>query len=212
MQTVTELAMQRADAGFFAREQAALWIESRGPRLDALLKRAVASGEVWRLNRGLFCLSDRFTHSRVHPFQVAQLIHGPSYISMESALSYHGWIPEAVQAVTCATMGRSRVFESPLGVYTFTRVPQRKFYAGVRSVAGEGGLSFFLATPLKALTDLVYAQRHDWTSAEPVVHGLRVDEERLAELTADQFDEVMEAYRPGRVIRFLAGLRRELHV
>jgi predicted transcriptional regulator of viral defense system len=210
MQTVTELALERAERRIFTREQAALWAGSRGARLDALLKRAVAGREVWRLRRGLYGLANRFAQGRVDPLELAQRIHGPSYVSLETALSQHGWIPEAVQAITSVTPGRSRSFHTPVGLFTFTRVPQRRFLAGVRRTSREGAGAFFLATPLKALADYVYAQRCDWQSAAPVVESLRVEDESLSELTGELFDEVMSAYKPGRVSRFLAGLRKDL--
>ena len=212
MQTITELALGKVSGGVFTREQAALWVGGRGARLDALLKRGVGQGEVWRVHRGLYCLSDRYTQGRIDPLELAQRIHGPSYVSLETALSYHGWIPEAVYAVTNAAVGRSRTFHTPVGLFSFTCIPQRLFLAGVRRVAGAGGAAFFLATPLKALADHVYAQRCNWRSADPVVKSMRVEEASLAALTGEQFDEVMSAYRPGRVARFLAGLRKDLKV
>jgi predicted transcriptional regulator of viral defense system len=210
MQTITELALERAERGVFSREQAALWVGSRGARLNALLKRAVARREVWRVHRGLYCLADRYTRGRVNPLELAQRIHGPSYVSLETALSHHGFIPEAVHAVTSVAPGRARSFDTPVGLFSFTPVPQRSLLSGVRRAAVEGGGAFFLATPLKALADLVYVQRCEWRSAAPVVQSLRVDHESLAALTGELFDEVMSAYRPGRVSRFLAGLRKDL--
>lgn len=210
MQTITEITIERAERGIFTREQAALWVGGHGARLDALLKRAVAAREVWRVHRGLYSLSDRYTQGRVNPLELAQRIHGPSYVSLETALSYHDWIPEAVHAITCVTLGRSRTFNTPVGLFSFTRVPQRSFLAGVRRTIGEGEGAFFLATPLKALADYVYAQRCDWHSVAPVVESLRVDHKFLAELTGGLFDEVMSAYKPGRVARFLTGLREDL--
>jgi hypothetical protein len=210
VQTITELAIEKTERGTFTREQAALWAGSRGASLDALLKRAVASGEVWRLRRGLYCLANRFARGRVNPLELAQRIHGPSYVSLETALSQHGWIPEGVQAITSVALGRSRSFDTPIGLFSFTRVPQRRFLAGVRRSSVDGGGAFFLATPLKALADYVYSQRCDWHSAAPVVESLRVEEESLAVLSGELFDEVMSAYKPGRVSRFLAGLRKDL--
>ena len=67
-----------------------------------------------------------------------------------------------------------------------------------------------MATPLKALADYVYVQHVDWRSATPVVESLRVDEQALTELTGELFDEVISAYKPGRVSRFLAGFRKDL--
>jgi hypothetical protein len=172
----------------------------------------VASGEVWRARRGLYCLADRYLKGRINPLELAQRIHGPSYVSLETALSHHGWIPEGVQAITSVSRGRSRTFDTPVGLFTFTRVPQRRFLAGVRRGSIDDGDAFFLATPLKALADLVYVQRRDWRSAAPVVESLRVEEESLAELTEELFDEVMSAYKPGRVLRFLEGFREELRL
>ena len=142
--------------------------------------------------------------------ELAQRIYGPSYVSLETALSHHGWIPEAVQAITSVALGRSRTFNTPVGLFSFTRVPQGRFLSGVRRASVGGGGAFFLATPLKALADHVYAQRCDWHCAAPVVESLRVEDQALAELTGELFEEVMSAYKPGRVCRFLTGLREDL--
>ena len=117
------MALERSNRGIFTRTEAAAWAGGGAARLDALLKRAVPAGEVLRIRRNLYCLHERYTHRRIDPFELAQRIHGPSYISLESALSLHGWIPEAVQAITSVSVERSREFDTPLGLFTFTRVP-----------------------------------------------------------------------------------------
>lgn len=210
MQTLVEIALGRAVRGIFTRQEAACWINDHGARLDALLKRAVGSGAVLRICRGLYCLDKRYLHTYVNPLELAQRIHGPSYISMESGLSYHGWIPEAVHAVTSASQERSRSFDTPLGVFAFTSVPQSKFYAGVGRIEVENGGSFLMAEPLKALTDYVYAHHCHWDSAAPVLESLRVDEHALAELKSESFDSIAGQYRAAYVQRFLAGFRKDL--
>lgn len=210
MQTVTETAIQKAERGIFTREQVAFWINSRGASLDALLKRAVASAEVRRICRGLYCLSSRFTSRQINPMELAQQIHGPSYISLETALSYHGWIPEAVHAITSVSPKRSRTFETPLGLFSFTCVPQSNLLAAVNRISEAGGGSFFVATPLKSLADYVYTHHGDWTGIAPLRESLRIDDENLAGLTGGDFDELLPVYRSGRVRRFLVGLRKEL--
>ncbi len=210
MQTITEMALQRAKRGVFTRREAACWVDSTGARLDALLKRAVASNEVWRIHRGLYCLSNRYSQHSVSPFELAQRIHGPSYISLESALSYHGWIPEAVHAITSTSLERSRTFTTPLGLFSYTRVPQLRFYTAVNRVSEEQGGSFFLGTPLKALADYVYTHQCDWDSATPLVESLRVDQDLLVELKEESFDQLMPLYLAGHVRRFLSGLRKDL--
>ena len=210
MQTVTETAIEKAERGIFTRREAATWTSNNGERLNALLKRAVGSGEILRICRGLFCLDKRYLRTHINPLELAQRIHGPSYISLESALSYHGWIPEAVYAITSTSLQRSRSFNTPLGVFSFTRIPQSQFYAGVRRIETGNGGSFLMAEPLKALADYVYAHHCPWDSAAPVLESLRVDEHSLADLKPHSFNTLMNHYRAGHVQRFLTGLRKDL--
>jgi len=210
MQTMTELALGRADRGVFTRQEAACWINAGGARLNALLKRAVGSGELLRIVRGLYCLDTRFLRARITPLELAQRIQGPSYLSLESALSYHGWIPEAVYTVTSTSLERSRTFVTPLGVFSYTRVPQSLFYSGVNRVITEDGGSFLMAEPLKALCDYVYVHHCPWDSAAPVRESLRVDEQALAELNAASFEPLLNQYRSCHMQRFLLGFRKDL--
>jgi len=210
MQTITDIALQKADRSVFTRREAACWVSREGARLDALLKRAVAAEEILHIRRGLFCLAGKYVQRQIHPFELAQRIHGPSYISLESALAHHGWIPEAVYATTSASQSRSRTFETPMGLFSFRRIPQNVFLAGVHRLALEGGSSFFLAEPLKALADYIHAHSCDWCGVEPVMASLRVEESELGTLTTESFERLMPVYRSGRVRRFLQGLRKEL--
>ena len=212
MQTVTELALEKATREVFTHLEASMWVNSTGARLDALLKRAVISGEVWRIHRNLYCLSKRYLRKPLDPLALAQRILGPSYISIETALSYHGWIPESVHAITSVSLARSRSFDTQLGLFTYTRIPQSPFLAGVTRIGGQDGDAFLLATPLKALADYVYAHRCNWSSAAPLIESLRTDEGVLASLTANGFDQLLPVYRSGRVRRFLQGLRKDLKV
>lgn len=211
MQTITEVALGRVPWGFFTRAEAATWLEVSTAALDALLKRAVQAGEILRIRRGLFCLERRFLAAPPHPFALAQLIYGPSYLSAETALSWHGWIPEGVQAIVSAGLGRSREFVTPLGTYAFQRVPQKSLMSGVQRIAESAPhVSYLMARPLKALADYVYAHHCDWQSADPLRGSLRIEDDALLGLSAADFDEVQGQYRSGRVRRFLDGLRADL--
>ena len=99
-----------------------------------LVHRAVRSKEVLRLKRGIYCLGEVYRRSHPHPFVVAGLLHSPSHISLESALSFHTLIPEAVYEVTSVTVRRSRSFETVLGRFSFMTVPADNPRAGVHPV------------------------------------------------------------------------------
>jgi len=196
--------------GVFSRLEVACWVGGSPDRQFSLLKRALAAGEVVRIHRGLYCLAAKYLRQKLDPLTLAQRIYGPSYISLEAALSYHGWIPEAVYAITSVCLVRSREFDTPLGHFSFTRVPQKTLYIKVTRIDKEEGGSFMLASPLKALADYVYVHKQDWNSARPVVESLRVDESLLAGVAPETFDELLANYSSLRVRRFLKGLRKDL--
>jgi hypothetical protein len=210
MQVLTELVLLNAQKGWFLRREAVAWVGNGGAIFDGLLKRAINAGEVLRVARGMYCLRSDFLNFKLDPHVFTSLIDGPSYLSFESALAYRGWIPEAVYSFASASLGRSREFETPFGVFSYKRVPQKNFYAGVERVQLEREGAFFLAGPLKALSDLVYLNGWNWNSAKPVVESLRVEEENLGELKSEDFEEIAGCYRSGRVRKFLAGLRKDL--
>jgi hypothetical protein len=210
MQRLTEISLEKVTTGVFTRPEVACWVGGSPDRQFSLIKRALKAGEVVRIHRGLYCLAAKYLRQKVDPLVLAQRVYGPSYISLETALSYHGWIPEAVYAVTSVSMDRSREFDTPMGHFSFTHVPQATFYAEVTRVEKEPGSSFLLASPLKALADYVYVHKLDWNSARPVVESLRVDEGLLAGVAPETFDELLPNYPALRVRRFLKGLRKDL--
>ena len=210
MQILTEIAMAKAPRGVFTRPEVACWLGGSPDRQFGLLKRAMAAEEVLRIRRGLYCLATRYLRRKVDPLALAQRIYGPSYISLQTALSRHGWIPEAVYAITSTSMERSREFETPVGRFGFTRIPQKTFYAGVTRVETEDAGSILLACPLKALADYVYVYKCDWDSARPVVESLRVDRGLLAGVDGSSFDRLLANYFSRRVRRFLKGLREDV--
>lgn len=213
MQHITEEALGRVPWGFFTRAEAGVWLKVGTAALDGLLKRAVQAGEIHRMRRGLFCLDRRFLTAPPNPLVLAQLVHGPSYLSSETALSWHGWIPEAVHAVVSTGLGRSRDFVTPLGTYVFQRVPQKSLMSGVQRITeASPHVAYFVARPLKAIADYVYIHHCDWRCADPLRGSLRIEDGVLSSLTAADFDELDGQYRSSRVSRLLEGLRADLNL
>ena len=210
MNSLTEIALERAWAGVFTRPEVACWVGGSPKRQFGLTNRALASGEVVRIHRGLYCLAAKYLRQKPDPLVLAQRIYGPSYISLETALSYHGWIPEAVYTVTSVCLERSRQYDTPLGAFSFTHVPQATLLAEVSRAEKEAGGSFLIASPLKALADYVYVHKCNWVSARPVVESLRVDESLLTSVPPEEFERLLANYSSGRLRRFLDGLRKDL--
>lgn len=210
MKLLTELVLARYGKLFFSRSELDLWVEGSANRRDALLKRAMAAGEIIRIRRGLYMLAPPIQRSAPNPLELAQHVYGPSYIGLESALSFHGWIPEAVYAVASVSLNRSRVFDTPVGRFDFVRVPQACFFAEVerRELLGGNG-SVLVSSPLKALADMVYVQNLD-DPLRKLLASLRIEVELKESVSMQSVNELMGNYSSLRVKYFLEQVRKEI--
>ncbi|NOY76206.1 MAG: hypothetical protein GXP32_10530 [Kiritimatiellaeota bacterium] len=193
---------------FSYTEAANVWQKSNNAHYG-LLKRAVANKELLRIRRGLYCLAPRFQRHSLNLYSLAQRIYGPSYISLESALSYHGLIPEAVYTVTSVSKKKSREFATPVGNFSYSHIPLRVFYTCVDRISDSNKESFFMATPLKALTDYVYVNQKEWKDLKPVLESLRVDQEELSKTNWKDLKKLLPEYKNRRVERFIKGIINE---
>jgi len=121
------------------------------------LSRWTKAGHLYQVRRGLYALAPPFQKVKPHPFLVAnRMMHG-SYISLQSALGYYGLIPELVPVTTSVTTGRPNQWQTPLGVYTFQHI-KTEWFVGYRLIDLGSNQQAFVATPEKALLDLVHLQ------------------------------------------------------
>lgn len=212
MNLLAEKAREFAPAGVFTYSDVLIWLGGTRNSVRCKVMRAIDAGDILPIRRGLYCLAKRHRPVGVSRNLLANLIYGPSYISMETALTFHGWIPEAVHSVSSISLDRARSFETPFGYFDYVQVRQTPLLAGVERIVDdqpERG-SFYMAKPLKALADYVASHGLDWTGAVPLVESLRIDEDNLETLRKRDFDELEGVYKSARARKFLSGLRREL--
>ena len=146
------------------------------PGLPAQLSRWSASRKLFRLRRGLYALAPPYRKVIPHPFLIANRLAPGSYVSGLSALAYANAIPEFVAEVTSCGPGRPRIRETPLGRFSF-RYLKPQLRGGYRLVDLGGGQKAFVASPEKALLDLVHLQPG---GDDPVwIDGLRLNLEAL---------------------------------
>jgi predicted transcriptional regulator of viral defense system len=121
------------------------------------LSRWTKSGQLYQLRRGLYSLAPPFQKVKPHPELVANRLVPGSYVSLQSALAHYGLIPEGVPVTTSVTAVRPGRWQTPLGVYTYRHVAP-KLLSAYQLIDLGGGQQAFMATPEKALLDLVYLQ------------------------------------------------------
>lgn len=215
MQALTEKILRLSPPGGLFDETVVrnLFPDRSKAARKVLAHRAVTIGEVIRLKPGLFLLNSEYRKTHPHPFVVAAALHSPSHVSLESALSYHGLIPEAVFQVSSVTFFRSRTFRTPVGIFTFSRVPAKQPRAGVRATQIDNKSWVFIASPLRAIADLVYLNKQiSWErdGSSFLTESMRIELENLHQMSYENVTEICESLRNQRTRRYLTQLYKEL--
>jgi len=192
----------------------------RSPRdkIGRMLKKK----QIIQLKRGLYTLSPEYGGD-VDRRAMANLIYGPSYISLEYALSFWGLIPERVEEVTSMTNKRNKLFDTPFGSFSYKYINSLKFSQGVtledtgNAYYGTGNkhkISFFIATKEKAICDQIASVneiKKEKDLTEYLANHLRIDPEALFDLDVALLKRIENAYKkiPVKIFtNWAAGISR----
>jgi hypothetical protein len=174
------------------------------------IKRLLDAGDVVRVKKGLYVFGEAYRRRPVSRELLANLIYGPSYISLDYALAWHGLIPERITTVTSVTIGRSREFTTPFGTFSYRSLPEARYAVGVLLEHDEND-SFLLASPEKALADKLWDDKRfsGSTRAEYEAYlasDLRVDLDRARHLDKDRLETIRAAYNSRKIDRLVQHL------
>lgn len=174
-----------------------------------LVNRAIKAHELVRIRRGLYVLAREFRDTPCHPFSLAQVIQPGSYVSLESALSFHGWIPEAAFTTTSVVPGRKyKEFQhEQFGSFTFNPLAIKPgcFLDWVQRRQVDNQV-FLLASPMRAFMDLVCLKKINWQGMSWIEDSMRIDAEVWQGVSSAELRELKEVYKHKRVRHFIQEL------
>ncbi|MBT3219016.1 MAG: hypothetical protein HN348_07990 [Proteobacteria bacterium] len=110
-----------------------------------------------QVRRGLYAIAPPYQKRCPHPFLTANLLVRPSYVSLQSALAYHGLIPEEVPITTSVTSSRPAGHHTPLGGFLYRHVKPSWLW-GSEPIEVVTDQTVWVASPEKALLDLIYLE------------------------------------------------------
>lgn len=147
-------------------------------------------GILMRLKRGLYSIPRALTGESLSRELIANHLYGPSYVSFESALSYHGLIPERVYVTKSATLKRKKAYDTPIGHYQYIHVPEAYYPIGLRLEIIENSYAFVIASPEKALCDLILSTsglrlQSVKSCGEYLINDLRIDIEAIGNFNTE---------------------------
>jgi hypothetical protein len=162
------------------------------------LSRWVTSGHLVQLRRGLYALAPPYRKTEPHPFLVANRLVRGSYVSLQSALAHHGLIPEHVPVTTSVTTGRPQHRANPFGSFEYHHCPPDRL-TGYRVEKLGGGQEALVATPAKALADLVHlvpgADSRAYLSELRLTNLEKLDPAALLQPTVGDRPKIRRAFR-----------------
>ncbi len=172
----------------------------------AKLTRLLKSGALIHVKKGLYLLGKKFKHTPYCPELLANLIYGPSYISLERALQIYGLIPEHVEAVTSVTAKLSKEFKTPVGNFLYAHCHPNSYSVGVTRRSFSKHENPLIAIPEKALTDMLTIRKGKVTSMHQIkqilLEDLRIEEDDLLKLDIKQISNIQDVF-PHSAIHFL---------
>lgn len=108
-----------------------------------------------QLKKGIYSLNDKDRSVLLSREIVSNVLVEPSYVSLEYALSYYGFIPERVGQLTAVTTKKTQEFTNKTGVYSYRSIKKDAFLGFIEEQTSDG-FSFFIATKEKAIVDFLY--------------------------------------------------------
>ncbi len=171
------------------------------------LSRMVKEGKYIRIVKGLY-----ETDPATPGYLLAGSIYGPSYLSFEFALSYHGMIPEAVYAFTSASYDKKKKkeFKTPFGTFMYRDVPKEVYPLGVKLIE-EGDYSYWIASAEKALCDTLYSKSPVANQKELLnllFNDMRIDEEEFEKLKLEDITNLAKKYGSTNIQKLSRLMRR----
>ena len=177
-----------------------------------VILRMVKNEELIRLKNGFYLISEKITHgsTKVIPFeQVANLLYGPSYVSMEWALYFYGMIPEKVHTITSMTLGRNKEYHTSVGDFSYYTLSSERYPVGItqkKSPDFPGG--FLIASPEKALADTVFKTCKNFNKdqlKDELLESKRIDQGCFRGLNKALLEAIAKSYR-AKYVYYLVDL------
>lgn len=163
------------------------------------------------VKRGLYVVSPTLTGGLISLPLVANALYGPSYVSLEFALSHHGLIPEAVHQITSVTTRRAKAYNTVLGRFSYQTLPAKAYSIGVQSVRNDMGHFYLMASPEKALCDMLMLTPNLNVHSAGALRALleldwRIDVDELKHFERTLIHDIAQAGFKTRVLEYLSQL------
>ncbi|MDP3991152.1 MAG: hypothetical protein Q8P63_02565 [Candidatus Nealsonbacteria bacterium] len=170
--------------------------------VDTYISRFLKYKEIYRLKNGLYVSADFFDKNRndiSYLFYLANIIRTPSYVSSWAALQYYNLTTEAIYSISSVTSKVTRNYQTKAGDFTYQSISKELFS---NFSLAKGKFDFFIASPSKALFDLLYFRTRQFRALplekiKAIVAELRIDIDEMDKEEQAKFYTMINKYFHG---------------
>ncbi len=169
--------------------------------VDTYISRFLRYKEIFRLKRALYVSSDFFNENKndiSYSFYLANVIRKPSYVSSWTALQYYNLTTEIIRSVTSVTPKVTRGYQTKAGNFTYQSI-KKELFSDFSLVKGK--FDFFIASPSKALFDLLYFRTRQFRSIkrenkdiERLIEEFRIDIDEMGNEEREKFNSMIKKH------------------
>lgn len=167
--------------------------------VDTYISRFLKYREIIQFKKGLYVSRDFFEKNNndiAYSFYLANVIRTPSYVSLWAALQYYNLTTEATHSMTSVTLKVTRSYQTKAGDFSYQSIKEDLF---LDFFLVHGKFDFFIASPSKALFDLVYFRTNQFRSVSfkniiPLVEELRIDIDEMEKSEQEKFYSLTKKY------------------
>jgi hypothetical protein len=165
--------------------------------------------KIIRVKKGIYVLGPEFRR----PFSteiLANMIYGPSYISGVSALFFYQLIPERTETTTSRTPNRKKIFETPVGRFTYEYLPMDQYRVSIDQINLDRERSFLIATREKALVEMIVKiiDIHSCADLLDWIQSMRIEPDQLSKFRLGELQNLKKVF-PQVQLDFLIEIVRK---
>lgn len=167
--------------------------------IDTYISRYLKSKEIIQLKRGFYVSADFLSKNQndiSYSFYLANVLRTPSYISSWTALQYYDLVAESVHTIISVTPKITKAYKTKAGNFAYQSI-QKELFSGF--FLAKGKFDFFIASPSKALFDLLYFKTRQFRGVrfddiKELIIDLRVDIDEMDNKEQKRFYKMIEIY------------------
>lgn len=163
--------------------------------INTYISRFLKNKEIISLKRGVYVSTDFYSahkNNSSYMFYLANILRSPSYVSGWTALQYYNLATEVIHTVTSVTSKKTNMYKTKIGTFAYQSV-QKKLFSDFTLItpATKDDFEFFIATPAKALFDLLYFKTRQFRGIQlknihALIEELRID---MSEMNREEYEK-----------------------